>query len=108
VGDLGHLLERSGVGACVNAADVPRSDTLRGIEPGLQQRCVLAGGDDYELLFSAPPMERMVIEAAGRNCCVAVTRIGTMVAEPGIRWVGEGGIDATLGGFDHFAGAPES
>ena len=105
VGDLGHLLERSGVGARVHAQDVPRSDTLRRIERALQQRCVLAGGDDYELLFTASPDHRVVIEAAGRRCCVAVTRIGTMTAEPGMRWVGDGGIDATLGGFDHFAGA---
>jgi thiamine-monophosphate kinase len=105
VSDLGHLLERSGVGARLDAARVPRPDALRGTGDALQQRCVLAGGDDYELLFTASPASEKGITEAGQRCCVAVTKIGSMTAEPGIHWVGGGGIDATLGGFDHFAGA---
>ena len=108
LGDLGHLVERSGVGAAVRAQDVPRSDLLQSIEPELQRRCVLAGGDDYELLFTASPDHRAAIEAAGRACCVAITRIGMMTADPAIRLDGERGIDAKLHGFDHFAGAPEA
>jgi thiamine-monophosphate kinase len=104
--DLGHVLQRSGVGARVRAPDVPRSDTLRGIDSELQRRCVLAGGDDYELLFTASPERRGDIETAGRNCCVAVTQIGNMTPEQGICLVGDRGIDATLQGYDHFAGAP--
>jgi thiamine-monophosphate kinase len=108
LGDLGHLLEHSGVGATVQVAQVPRSSALRTIEPGLQRRWVLAGGDDYELLFTASPSHRNAVETAGRKCCVAITRIGTMTKEPGIRLEGDPGIDATLRGFDHFAGAPEA
>lgn len=107
LGDLGHVQERSGLGARVNVADVPRSDTLRAIEPQLQRRCLLAGGDDYELLFTAAPAERAAVIAAGRDCCTAITRIGTMTAETGTQLAGERGFDATLRGFDHFAGAPE-
>jgi thiamine-monophosphate kinase len=106
--DLGHLTERSGIGARVQVPDVPRSDTLRAIEPPLQRRCVLAGGDDYELLFTASPTDREAVAAAGRRCCVAITRIGVMTKHPGIRLAGDWGIDATLSGFDHFAGAPET
>jgi thiamine-monophosphate kinase len=108
LGDLGHVLERSGVGARVNAVDVPRSDILRGIEPELQRRCVLAGGDDYELLFTAAPARRGAVAAAGQDCCVAITRIGTVTSEAGIGLVGDRGIDATLRGYDHFGGAPQS
>ncbi len=108
LGDLAHLQERSGVGACVQVLDVPRSEAMRAIEPALQWRCVLAGGDDYELLFTASPLERDAVIAAAKACCIAITRIGTMTPEPGLRLVGEPSIDATLRGFDHFAGAPEA
>jgi len=109
LGDLAHVMERSGVGACVDARRVPRSDAMRAIEPELQRRCVLAGGDDYELLFAATPERREAIERVGRECCIAITRIGALTAEPGLRLVGdEQGIDATLRGFDHFAGAAEA
>ncbi len=107
LGDLGHVLERSGVGACVQVPGVPRSDTLRQMEPQLQRRCVLAGGDDYELLFTASPADRQAIAAVGHEGCIAITRIGTMTKDPGIRLEGDPGIDVTLRGFDHFAGTPE-
>jgi thiamine-monophosphate kinase len=82
---------------------------MRRIEPGLQRRCVLAGGDDYELLFAAPAGQRQAVETVSRECCIAITRIGLLTAEPGLRLVGdEQGIDATLHGFDHFAGAAEA
>ena len=108
LGDLGHVLQRSGVGARVQVPEVPRSSTLQQIEPHLQRRCVLAGGDDYELLFTAALADREAVTEAGRECCVAITRIGTMTKEPGLRLEGDPGIDATLQGFDHFAGTPEA
>jgi thiamine-monophosphate kinase len=104
--DLGHVLQRSGVGASVRARDVPRSELMLRVESELQRRCVLAGGDDYELLFTASHDAREAIERAARDCCVAVTRIGSTTVETGLRLVGERGIDATLRGYDHFAGAP--
>lgn len=105
--DLGHVLERSGVGACVQVLQVPRPEALRAIEPSLQRRCVLAGGDDYELLFTAPQAKREAIETLSRKCCIAITRIGEVTKEPGTRLGADPGIDATLHGFDHFAGPPE-
>ncbi|HEX4597716.1 MAG TPA: thiamine-phosphate kinase [Burkholderiaceae bacterium] len=111
LGDLGHLMERSGVGARVQVPEVPRSDALRAMDQPLQRRCVLAGGDDYELLFTASPGARDAVAAAGRKCCVAITRIGVMTKEAGLRLTGDPGIDAadaTLSGFDHFAGTREA
>ena len=66
--------------------------------PALQWECLLAGGDDYELVFTAPPGARM--PAAG----VAVTRIGTIEAEPGLRVVDASGAAVAHGlrSFDHF------
>jgi thiamine-monophosphate kinase len=103
IADLGHVVRRSGVGATVRGPDVPRPALLRRTISPIHQRCVLAGGDDYELLFAAPPARRADVEAAGRDCCIAVTCIGQMTSEPGLRLAGEPGFDATLQGYDHFA-----
>ena len=59
VADLGHILEVSGVGAELHADALPLSPAARDL-PGARD-AALSGGDDYELLFTAPP------EAAGRD-----------------------------------------
>ncbi|MDP3086285.1 MAG: thiamine-phosphate kinase, partial [Rubrivivax sp.] len=55
LGDLGHVLRRSGVAAVVDVDALPRSAGLAAQPLALQHQCLLAGGDDYELLFSAAP-----------------------------------------------------
>jgi thiamine-monophosphate kinase len=103
-GDLGHLCERSGVGARVHWPAVPVSPSLTGLPPERQRALALAGGDDYELLFSAPPEARAGIAAlAGDGAAPA--RIGTLVSTPGIRLLdGDGATIDTdaLHAFDHF------
>jgi len=108
VGDLAHILERSGVGALVLWPQVPRAACFDALEIELQHRCVLAGGDDYELLFTAPPAQRPAIEALA-TAAVALSRIGTIERAPGLRLRnGDGSpVGTTLAGFDHF-GTPES
>jgi thiamine-monophosphate kinase len=109
-GDLRHILERSSVQATVDVDAIPRSDALRRLSPEIQQRCTLAGGDDYELCFTAPADTRAEVEAAGLKAAVAVTRIGTISAlqaaedRPAIRWRNAAGtpLTLTLQGFDHF------
>lgn len=106
LGDLGHIRERSGVGAEVDWPAVPRSARLRAQPEALQLACALAGGDDYELLFTAPPERRAAVQAAGTTAGVAVTRIGRITAQPGCRVLDAQGntIDTTaLRSFDHFA-----
>ena len=109
LGDLGHVLERSGVVAVVDVDALPRSAVLAAQDPALQHLCLLSGGDDYELLFSAPPHHHGAVQAAGRAAGVAVTRIGTVLAAdgnaPALRVVdGQGRPVATpWRGFDHFA-----
>ncbi len=104
LGDLGHILERSGVGAQIRWDDVPRSEVFGQFSVALQQKCVLAGGDDYELLFTASPAARGFLEAMVAVGS-ALTRIGRVRAEQGLLLLdGDGAqIAATLASFDHFA-----
>jgi thiamine-monophosphate kinase len=109
-GDLQHILDRSNLNAQVDVDAIPRSAALRRLAPEIQQRCTLAGGDDYELCFTAPAAARAEVEAAGGQAGVAVTRIGTISAlqtaaeRPAIGWRDAAGtpLTLTLQGFDHF------
>lgn len=104
VGDLGHILKRSGVGATLDADQLPRSATLAAQPLALQHECLLAGGDDYELLFTAPATRHAAVRAAAATAGVAVQRCGHIEAEPGLRIVDAAG-QALAGrwrGFDHF------
>jgi thiamine-monophosphate kinase len=105
VGDLGHLLERSGVAAQVELDRLPRSAELAVQVPALQRECVLAGGDDYELLFSAPaPLHAVVLQAA-RAAGVEVTCVGHISAGSGLQVLGADGRALDLAAhraFDHF------
>ncbi|QKM46036.1 Thiamine-monophosphate kinase [Burkholderia glumae] len=111
-GDLRHILERSRVSADIEVDAVPRSAALATLAPELQRLCTLAGGDDYELCFTAPAAAHAAVLAAGTTAGVAVTRIGTIRAlaapeeAPGIRWLDGAGtpLALTLRGFDHFHG----
>jgi thiamine-monophosphate kinase len=105
VGDLGHVLARSQVGARLEWPSIPRSETLRGLPLEWQQRCALSGGDDYELLFTAAPAQRDAVAAAARACGLPVHRIGRIVEPPGLTLIDEAGapVPLALAGFDHFA-----
>ena len=107
LGDLGHVLQRSGVAAVVNVDALPRSAVLAAQPRALQHECLLAGGDDYELLFTAPAHQQAALRAAADSAGVAVTRVGDVVAvaTPSLRVVdGQGRpVAAPWRGFDHFA-----
>ncbi len=105
LGDLGHILARSGLGARVDWPAVPRSAAVRRQPQALQRRCALAGGDDYELLFTAPASKRADVLSAAAAAGVAVTLIGTMTAHAGLEVVDADGtlVDTTYRGYDHFA-----
>jgi thiamine-monophosphate kinase len=105
LGDLRHVLVRSGVGATVEADAMPLSAVLAAQPPAWRRECALAGGDDYELLFTAPPSAQAAVLAAAAGAGCAVTRIGCIdAAGAGLRVVdGQGrAIDAAFAGFDHF------
>ena len=105
LGDLGHVLQRSGVGAVVDVDALPRSPVLARQPLALQRTCTLAGGDDYELLFSAPPAAQGQVLAAAAGAGVAVRCIGHLRAAPGLRLQDGSGATVVFDGrgFDHFA-----
>jgi thiamine-monophosphate kinase len=102
-------LQRSHVGARVELAALPRSAAitakLAGAERALALECLLAGGDDYELLFTAPRAAAQEIEAITAVLDLPLSRIGTILRDPGLAVVDERG--ARLGtlprAYDHFA-----
>ncbi len=105
VGDLGHVLQRSGVGGVVQVDELPRSATLAAQPEAVQHLCLLAGGDDYELLFTAAEQQRAAVQAAASRSGVRVTRIGRIEPGQALRLVDRHGVGLTqrFSGFDHFA-----
>ncbi|MDF3837403.1 thiamine-phosphate kinase [Cupriavidus basilensis] len=105
VGDLGHILERSQVGALLDVDALPRSEVMASQPEARQLECTLAGGDDYELCFTAPAGSRDTVAAIGARLRLPLTRVGAITPEPGLRLVNrEGNPCAYTGsGFDHFA-----
>jgi thiamine-monophosphate kinase len=110
LGDLGHICAASGVSARIEAARVPLSEAGRAAlaEDGALIESVLGGGDDYELLFTAPPAHAEALGALARECGVAVTRVGAIEppgqGRPAVTAVDVDGRDIRLArtGFRHF------
>ena len=112
LGDLSHILKASGVGARLDtqvtskliAASAYLSSAGVQFDPELIHQCTLAGGDDYELAFTAPPAKRDAVAAASQASSTPVTRIGTVLAEPGLRLVDAQGqpVENRYASFDHF------
>ena len=104
--DLGHILERSGVRGIVEYELLPRSSDVMKIQDGnLQARLVLAGGDDYELAFTAPQTSRRELAALADELRLALSRVGSIQAgDAGLQVVdGQGRPMDLQRGFDHFA-----
>ncbi|MFO1324977.1 MAG: thiamine-phosphate kinase [Burkholderiales bacterium] len=107
-GDLTHVLDASGVGADVDLAAIPRAPALAqrlaSDERALALRCLLAGGDDYELCFTAPPSARPKLAAIATRMSLPLTRIGAISAERGLRVRDERGepVSPLPQAFDHF------
>jgi thiamine-monophosphate kinase len=105
IGDLTHVLKRSQVGATLRADALPAGPMLARQTLDLRRRFALAGGDDYELCFTAAAARRDQILAAAHSAGTAVTRVGIIEAEPGLRLADASGalLDLQLTSFDHFA-----
>ena len=112
-GDLGHILQASRAGACIDTSIainlIANRDHLTmgsgQCDAEFALDCVLAGGDDYELVFTAPPAARSRVKAAALLARTSVTCIGSIEASPGLRLVDAAGRPVTrrFAGFDHFA-----
>lgn len=104
LGDLRHVLRRSGVGATLDADALPVSTVLAAQPLALRRECTLGGGDDYELLFTAPAEHADRVRAAAASANVVVTCVGRIDEAPGVRIVDHAGtaIDSAFESFDHF------
>jgi thiamine-monophosphate kinase len=104
LGDLGKLCSASGAGARLDLERLPISAELaRRHSPQQCEQFVLRGGDDYELIFTLPPIgsERVETELAQS---FALRRIGVIEAGAGVRCMrGEIPVTVSGGGYDHFA-----
>jgi thiamine-monophosphate kinase len=107
--DLGHVLERSEVCAVVELAKIPRSDLLqRRLGSPIALAALLAGGDDYELCFTAAPSRRAEVAALADKLELELTRIGRIERGRGLTIVDDKGVALDLEreqfakGFDHF------
>lgn len=117
LGDLGHILKRSGVGAELDAltamhliATCAHSASANGhFDPqnnldATVLRHVLSGGDDYELVFTAPAGQREQVVQAGHATATPVTRIGRITTGAGVRVLAADGtpLQGAWTSFDHF------
>ena len=103
LGDLRHVLRKSRVGANIDVADLPQSPWLAERSHEEQLECMLAGGDDYELLFTAPASRAAEVHALSAALALPLTRIGRIELEPGLR-LHRGGepVAQRWASFDHF------
>jgi thiamine-monophosphate kinase len=109
LGDLGHILQRSKVGAVIDTGWVQDSaaisDAMQTISFNKRLDFALAGGDDYELLFTAAPDQADEVLAAAEQCGVSVTCIGRITPVAGVQVLDLHGLPLSrrFAGFDHFA-----
>lgn len=110
--DLGHILECSKVGAEIQFDALPISDVLRSLPINIKPygntplalRCALAGGDDYELCFTASMVHRSAVEDISHRINLPLTRIGAIVAGSDciVRTADGSIINTGESGYDHF------
>lgn len=105
VGDLGHICERSRVGAEIGLARIPCPAELTPLRhDDAVIRAIVAGGDDYELCFTADPVSRDAIDGLARSLDLALTRIGRITPGSAVTVLDAAGQPMKLkaAGFEHF------
>jgi thiamine-monophosphate kinase len=103
--DLGHILQNSNVAATIHVDEINCSASIKKRLPHpLAMKCLLAGGDDYELCFTASPAVRAKIERLSREERIPLTRIGKVGGGEGLVVLDAAGRAVTLEtkGYDHF------
>lgn len=108
--DLQHILGRSEFGAQIECAKLPQHSVLQHLDEAQRYEALLAGGDEFELCFTASPKSRAYILDSAAKAEVAVHRVGKITLAPELQIYGFDGqrlVDEqrfiTASGFDHFA-----
>ena len=112
LGDLSHILQASQAGADIHLAETTKliacsalwESATAGFDQNLLRQCTLAGGDDYELCFTAAVSDRAAVQTAATAAQTPVHRIGCITAEPGLRVLDAQGqpVAQSWRSFDHF------
>ena len=104
--DLGHILEQSQASAIIELERLPKLKIEGDVSESLERESVLAGGDDYEVVFTAPVARRKEIEALSASLQLALARIGAVSGKGSeqIRLLDAAGnaVTADRLGYDHF------
>ncbi|ONG07612.1 thiamine-phosphate kinase [Escherichia coli] len=106
ISDLGHIVKASDCGARIDLGLLPFSDALsRHVEPEQALRWALSGGEDYELCFTVPELNRGALDVALGHLGVPFTCIGQMTADiEGLCFIRDGEpVTFDWKGYDHFA-----
>jgi thiamine-monophosphate kinase len=102
--DLGHLLKASNLGAALHIEKLPVSIySSSHLHEAMIQQCVLTGGDDYELCFTAPASQRNAVEMIAKQQNIPITRIASTSMDIGLQaYYNQNEISFLTKGFDHF------
>jgi len=103
--DLEHIVECSNVSATININEIACSSILRKYLPHpVAVRCLLTGGDDYELCFTVSGKKRKEIEELSLKLAIPLTRIGRITQGKGLTVLNSDGTAITqeAKGYDHF------
>ena len=109
LGDLGHILQASGCGAEIAIDSVAACSiftwTTHSLSVQMCREMTAAGGDDYELVFTAPPSARNAVAQAAASATTPAKRIGRITAERALVLRDADGalVANTFASFDHFA-----
>lgn len=105
--DLGHLLKASGCAARLFTDKLPAHDILAGLSDEQRWTYQLAGGDDYELLFTLPENRQALLKSWSKELDISLSVIGKIEAGEGIRCIAADGTEfhPRRTGFDHFGQA---
>lgn len=106
IADLGHILENSQVAATIKFNDIACSNSLKKyLRHPLAVNCLLAGGDDYELCFTASRSKRNKIQDISLNLGILLSRIGKVKPGKGLTILDKEGKEILVEktGYDHFS-----
>jgi len=103
--DIGHILQRSGVGAVIDVDRLPFSDALiNSVTSDDAISYALTGGEDYELLFTVPEAQKGALETTLANTGVKFHQIGQITSGDKLRFIRDSSpFNPTSIGFEHFS-----